>query len=294
MSAVVQLVLIGPLDKAGRTSPIAYGYQGGRRANGVFSYNQTVNNFGSVHITNVYNETVVNNNVTRVSFNGGSGGVTARPTAEEEAAAREQHVAAIPAQVQQERTAGTNKELLASENHGRPAIAATAKPGEFSAKGVVAAREAAPVGEQSPKPNGAATVPPSPTSTKLIEKEESHEPQETLKEETEPNLKRPKTKPTHEHEEVKRPVDKSEPLDTHAKPSDAETKLPTNKMEPRNAEPKAPRGEAKLPGEKSEPLNTRAKPAEQAPKAAHEPPHASAGQSGRPNPKPPATDKKPE
>jgi hypothetical protein len=62
----------------------------------------------------------------------------------EEEAAREQHVAAIPAQVQQERMAGANKELLASENHGRPAIAATAKPGEFTGKGVMAARETAP------------------------------------------------------------------------------------------------------------------------------------------------------
>jgi len=103
--------------------------------NGVFSYNQTVNNFGSVHVTNVYNENVVTNNVTRVSFNGGTGGITARPTAEQEAAAREQHVAAIPAQAQQERTASTNKELLASENHGRPVIAATAKPGEFTGRG---------------------------------------------------------------------------------------------------------------------------------------------------------------
>ena len=33
------------------------GYEGGRWANGVFSYNRTVNNFGSVYITNVFNET---------------------------------------------------------------------------------------------------------------------------------------------------------------------------------------------------------------------------------------------
>jgi GNAT superfamily N-acetyltransferase len=45
------------------------------------------------------------------------------------------------AQTQYERTAITNKALLASENHGLPAIAATSKPGEFTGKGVVAARE---------------------------------------------------------------------------------------------------------------------------------------------------------
>jgi hypothetical protein len=132
-------------------------------------------------VTNVYNETVVTNNVTRVSFNGGTGGITARPTLAEEAAAREQHVAAIPAQVQQERTAGANKDLLASENHGRPAIAATAKPGEFTGKGVMAAREAAPGGEHLPKPNGPVTVAPPTTGAKAFEKEESHKPQESLK-----------------------------------------------------------------------------------------------------------------
>src|SRR5208282_3418652 len=32
--------------------------------------------------------------------------------------------------------------LFASENHGRPAVAATAKPGEFSGRGVVTAKAA--------------------------------------------------------------------------------------------------------------------------------------------------------
>ncbi len=134
------------------------GYEGGRWENGVFAYNRAVNNFGSVTITNVYEKTVVvEPGAIRVSFNGGSGGTTARPTPEEEAAAREQHVAAIPAQLQHERTASSNKALLASENHGRPPIAATAKPGEFTGKGVVAAREE----KSSPavpaaKPTGAA------------------------------------------------------------------------------------------------------------------------------------------
>src|SRR5271156_3629470 len=102
------------------------GYEGGRWDNGVFAYNRTVNNFGSVTITNVYEKTViVDPNATRVSFNGGSGGTAVRPTLEQEAAAHEQHVAAIPAQLQHERTASANKALLASENHGQPTIAAT-------------------------------------------------------------------------------------------------------------------------------------------------------------------------
>ena len=129
------------------------GYEGGYWNNGVFSYNRAVNNFGSTNITNVYNKTVVNNtNVTNVSFNGGSGGTTARPTPQEQAAAREQHVAATEAQVQHHQMASTNKALLASENHGRPPIAATSQPGEFTGKGAVAAKEPGTTPPRAPVP----------------------------------------------------------------------------------------------------------------------------------------------
>jgi hypothetical protein len=118
------------------------GYEGGRWDNGVFIYNRTVNNFGNVTITHVYEKTVyVEPGASRVSFNGGSGGTTVRPTQEEQVATHEQHVAAVPSQLQHERTASENKALLASENHGTPTIAATAKPNEFAGKGVVAAKE---------------------------------------------------------------------------------------------------------------------------------------------------------
>ena len=144
------------------------GYEGGRWNNGVFVYNQTVNNFGSVTITNVYSQTViVNNSATRVSFNGGAGGTTAKPTPQELTAAHEQHVAATPAQVQHQHTASTNKALFASQNHGQPAIAATAKSGEFTGKGVVAAQPVAPTGAAAvgknpggPSPQSLTTNPP--------------------------------------------------------------------------------------------------------------------------------------
>jgi hypothetical protein len=117
------------------------GYEGGAWRGGVFAYNRTVNNFGNVNITNVYNKTVIVNN-NRVAFNGGTGGLTARPTALEEAAMRQQHVAATALQTQHEHTASTTRENLASINHGAPTVAATSKPGEFSGRGVVGARGA--------------------------------------------------------------------------------------------------------------------------------------------------------
>src|SRR5215467_10621091 len=68
---------------------IGTGYAGGFWRGGVFNYNRTVNNFGGVHITNVYNQTVINNdNVTNVSFNGGAGGTSAKATQAELAVAR--------------------------------------------------------------------------------------------------------------------------------------------------------------------------------------------------------------
>lgn len=130
------------------------GYDGGRWEHGTFFYNRAVNNFGTVAIPHVYEKPVMAMpGATRVSFNGGSGGTTLRPTPEQEAAAHEQHVAADPVQLRHERTASADRSLLATENHGRPAIAATAKPGEFKGQGVVAAHEGnATVVPQTVKP----------------------------------------------------------------------------------------------------------------------------------------------
>jgi WXXGXW repeat (2 copies) len=123
---------------------VGVGYLGGSWRGGVFAYNTAVTNVGSVHITNVYNQTIINNNVnvTKVSFNGGANGVHAQPTAQEQVAAREQHVAPTTAQVQHVTAASHNKALLASVNQGKPAIAATGKAGQFSGHGVIAAHAA--------------------------------------------------------------------------------------------------------------------------------------------------------
>src|SRR6204780_2161657 len=86
---------------------VGSGYAGGYWQGGAFFYNRNVNNIpGTVHVTNVYNTTVVNNvTVNRVSFNGGTGGTDARPTAQEQAAAHEQHLPPVAEQVHQEQVA---------------------------------------------------------------------------------------------------------------------------------------------------------------------------------------------
>nr|WP_051382812.1 YXWGXW repeat-containing protein [Bradyrhizobium sp. Tv2a-2] len=128
------------------------GYFGGHWDHGAFFYNRTVNNITNVRITNVYNQTVVvNNTANRASFNGGNGGTTVRPTPQQEAFAHQQHVAATPAQVQHVQTAAKDRALFSKQNHGAPAVAATARPGVLQGEGVtrtsripVAAPAAAP------------------------------------------------------------------------------------------------------------------------------------------------------
>ena len=118
------------------------GFAGGRWDNGHFFYNRAVVNVNVTNIHNVYNTTVTNVTVNRVSYNGGNGGIEARPTPQEEAAANQRHIPPVAEQTQHMQTARSNSQLRASVNQGRPPIAATEKPGEFSGSGVVAAREA--------------------------------------------------------------------------------------------------------------------------------------------------------
>jgi hypothetical protein len=117
------------------------GYEGGRWDHDHFYYNRAVNNVNVTVIHNVYNTTVINNNVTRVSYNGGQGGINERPRPEEERAAHERHLPPVAAQQQHWQAARSNPELRASTNHGKPSIAATSRPGAFSGSGVVQARE---------------------------------------------------------------------------------------------------------------------------------------------------------
>jgi len=102
-----------------------------------------VTNINVVNIHNVYNETVVNRvTENHVSYNGGPGGIGERPRPEEEQAEHERHIPPARPQIEHEQAARGNQELHASANHGRPPIAATARPGEFRGGSVVPAREA--------------------------------------------------------------------------------------------------------------------------------------------------------
>ena len=105
------------------------GFAGGEWRGGVFAYNSAVANFGSVHVTNVYENRVIVTqttivNVNHVSFNGGEG-IQVHATAVEMQAANERHFEATPNQVQHLNFAAQDRAQLASVNQGRPATMAS-------------------------------------------------------------------------------------------------------------------------------------------------------------------------
>jgi WXXGXW repeat (2 copies) len=121
------------------------GFVGGRWDGGVFRYNTAVLNVNATVIHNTYvDRTVIENRSTdnRVSYNGGQGGIDRRPTPEEERAGQGRHVPPVAAQQQHMDAARSNPQMRASANQGKPPIAATSRPGEFSGHNVVAAHAA--------------------------------------------------------------------------------------------------------------------------------------------------------
>ncbi len=107
------------------------GFFGGEWRGGAFFYNRAVANIDAVHVTNVYvrNVTVVNR--TTVAFNGGEGGIQARPSSFELAAMHEQHFQPTANQMSHESFSAQNRAQWASFNHGRPTVSAAASVGAF-------------------------------------------------------------------------------------------------------------------------------------------------------------------
>ena len=90
-----------------------YGYAGGYWRGRNFYYNRSVNQVNVTNIHNTYNTTVVNNTtVNRVSYNGGNGGINARPNAAQEAALRGRHIAPTSMQTQHEQLARSDRAQL--------------------------------------------------------------------------------------------------------------------------------------------------------------------------------------
>ena len=117
------------------------GYSGGYWRNGAFSYNTAVNNVNTTYIHNTYNQAFAERSTTsRVSFNGGTGGIVARPTAAERLAEHDRHLASTPLQARHEQAARTDRAQLASVNQGVPKLTATSRPAAFTQQNAGAVR----------------------------------------------------------------------------------------------------------------------------------------------------------
>jgi len=115
------------------------GFVGGAWNGGTFSYNSAVTNVNVTNVRNTtfntYNQPVAQNTaLSQVSYNGGVGGITAQPTAEERLAERDQHLPATQLQAHHQQLASTNPAQLASANHGTPSLLATPKAASFKAQ----------------------------------------------------------------------------------------------------------------------------------------------------------------
>jgi hypothetical protein len=234
------------------------GYEGGRWDNGHFFYNRSVNNVNVTIIHNVYNTTVINSTtVNRVSYNGGNGGISVRPRPQEEVAAREKHIPAVAVQTEHAQAARSNPEQRASVNHGRPAVAATPKPGAFSDRAVVPAKAAGapynpPVKRAGAEPgaNPPAARPENTRPAQRKDQPESGRPaiaQPNVRPEPNRNepVQRPQTPPPSERSQLQRT---SPPAETRPAPQQQQHATPAARAPKEKKQPaEKPKGDEKPP-----------------------------------------------
>lgn len=105
------------------------GYYGAYWNHGRLDYNRAVTNVDPAVVHNVYNYSVPNQRPGRVSYNGGRGGIDARPTPQELAVQREARTAPVAAQVQHARQASSNRaQFVKPGTAAKPGTVAASKP----------------------------------------------------------------------------------------------------------------------------------------------------------------------
>jgi WXXGXW repeat (2 copies) len=284
------------------------GYQGGYWQGGHIFYNRAVVNVNNAHVTNVYNRTVINNvTVNRVSFNGGNGGTRARPTSVEEAAARDRHLEPTGPQRQHFQEARSTPSLRASQNHGKPPVAATERPGQFKEGGVVGARQAGAINRPAGEHPGAG--PQTPGSQDHANPAAHNEPATPRNEPrtVSPRVSQPerrtepgeaqhqperRTEPREaQHPPVQQPERRVEPRETpHPQPQQPEQRVqPREAPHPQVQQPQRPTPPAPHPAtpprEAAQPRE--AAPPREAPRPQQVEPRREAVQNAAPRPSPP-------
>jgi len=247
------------------------GFEGGYWRGGNFFYNRSVSNINVTVIRNVYNKTVINNyrSTTRASFNG-PGGVRRQPTAQEQTYTHEHHTPATAIQAQHREVASKDRSEFASVNHGKPAVAATARPGELRGAGAVPARAAAPykgaTGKETEKAGGPAREP---KGTAAAAKSSASSREKPANAESTPKKTTPRPTPSRtERTAPAEPKAETKAQPEHAAPKAAPRAQPEHEAVPKaKAAPKAEPEHEAAPKTKAAP---KAEPErEAAPKAEH-------------------------
>lgn len=107
---------------------VGVGYVGGYWNRGIFQYNRAVTHVDVTRVTNVYVRNVdVHVDNRRISYNGGQGGLAARPDPHELAAAHEQHTP--PTRMQMDHMRDSGRDRAQFMGHGAsPAVTAMPRP----------------------------------------------------------------------------------------------------------------------------------------------------------------------
>jgi hypothetical protein len=107
---------------------VGSGFYGGNWSAGQYHYNRSCNNVGSLPQSLVYVGRVAASNNTKVSYNGGAGGLTQRPSQAEQAVLRQPRLAPLPVQQDHVRAAHAIPGNSVKVNKGKPAVPVAAAP----------------------------------------------------------------------------------------------------------------------------------------------------------------------
>lgn len=103
------------------------GYYGAYWNHGTLNYNRSVTNVQNASVRNVYNYSVPGNQNSRISYNGGHGGINVRPSPQEMAVVRDPRTPPVSAQFQHAREASANRAQFSSGGRA-PAALVAARP----------------------------------------------------------------------------------------------------------------------------------------------------------------------
>jgi hypothetical protein len=134
------------------------GYYGAYWNSGKVFYNRSVTKVNVTVVHNIYNYSVAPARGERVSYNGGHGGISVRPTVQETAVLRDRRMPPVAAQIQHVREASSNREQFSAGGHPQPRTLVTAQPlaTEYHAP---APRPAEPAASHASRPEPQATQP---------------------------------------------------------------------------------------------------------------------------------------